>query len=226
MSIKLIIFDFDGTLGDTRRNIVVTMQDVMKELNFPLQDEHVCASTIGLPLKGCYAQMFPQLNADELDRCAEVHRRCFAENLKKNTPMPFPQVKETLEVLRNQGISLAIASSRTSESLRDLLGRMGIGSLFSCIIGAQDIVHAKPDAEPVLKILDILGFMADETLVVGDMDVDILMGANAGTKTCGVTWGNGTRDDLNEAGADFIIDRMEELIKMRYGIIGTGAIGV
>ena len=130
-----------------------------------------------------------------------------------------PQVKETLEVLRNQGISLAIASSRTSESLRDLLGRMGIGSLFSCIIGAQDIVHAKPDAEPVLKILDILGFMADETLVVGDMDVDILMGANAETKTCGVTWGNGTRDDLNEAGADFIIDRMEELIKIVEEII-------
>ena len=96
---------------------------------------------------------------------------------------------------------------------------MGIGSLFSCIIGAQDIVHAKPDAEPVLKILDILGFMAYETLVVGDMDVDILMGANAETKTCGVTWGNGTRDDLNEAGADFIIDRIEELIKIVEEII-------
>ena len=226
MTASTIIFDFDGTLGDTRRNIVVTMQDVMRELNLPLQDEHVCASTIGLPLKGCYAQMFPQLNADELDRCAEVHRRCFTENLKKITPMPFPQVKETLEVLRNHGICLAIASSRTSESLRDLLGRMGIDSLFSCIIGAQDIVHAKPDAEPVLKILDILGFMADETLVVGDMDVDILMGANAGTKTCGVTWGNGTREalgsaalhrkELNEAGADFIIDRMEELIDILY----------
>ena len=135
------------------------------------------------------------------------------------TPMPFPQVKETLEVLRNRGISLAIASSRTSESLRDLLDRMGMESLFSCIIGAQDIVHAKPDAEPVLKILDIVGFMADETLVVGDMDVDILMGANAETKTCGVTWGNGTRDDLNEAGADFIIDRIEELIKIVEEII-------
>ena len=179
MSIKLIIFDFDGTLGDTRRNIVVTMQDVMKELSLPLQDEDVCASTIGLPLKGCYAKMFPQLNADELERCAEVHHRYFAENLKKITPLPFPQVKETLEVQRSQEISLAIASSRTSESLRDLLNRMEMLSYFSCIIGAQDIIHAKPNAEPVLKILDILGFRADETLVVGDMDVDILMGANA-----------------------------------------------
>ena len=69
MSIKLIIFDFDGTLGDTRRNIVVTMQDVMKELSLPLQDEDVCASTIGLPLKGCYAKMFPQLK-----KCKGVRR--------------------------------------------------------------------------------------------------------------------------------------------------------
>jgi phosphoglycolate phosphatase len=214
MSIKLIIFDFDGTLGDTRRNIVVTMQDVMKELSLPLQDEDVCASTIGLPLKGCYAKMFPQLNADELERCAEVHHRYFAENLKKITPLPFPQVKETLEVQRSQEISLAIASSRTSESLRDLLNRMEMLSYFSCIIGAQDIIHAKPNAEPVLKILDILGFRADETLVVGDMDVDILMGANARTKTCGVTWGNSTREELKEAGADFIIDRMEDLIEI------------
>ena len=128
--------------------------------------------------------------------------------------MPFPQVKETLEVLRNQGTILAIASSRTSESLRDLLGRMGMESLFSCIVGAQDIVHAKPDAEPVLKILDILGFMAEETLVVGDMAVDILMGLHARAKTCGVTWGNGTREELREAGADFIIDRMEDLIEI------------
>ena len=44
------------------------------------------------------------------------------------------------------------------------------------------------------------------------MAVDILMGANAGTKTCGVTWGNGTRDELKEAGADYIIDKMEELL--------------
>jgi phosphoglycolate phosphatase len=53
---------------------------------------------------------------------------------------------------------------------------------------------------------------AGETLVVGDMAVDIQMGANAGAKTCGVTWGNGTRDELVQAGADYIIDNMEELL--------------
>ena len=57
-------------------------------------------------------------------------------------------------------------------------------------------------------------FDAEETLVVGDMAVDIQMGANAGTRTCGVTWGNGSREELDEAGATFIIDRIEDLIEI------------
>ena len=57
-------------------------------------------------------------------------------------------------------------------------------------------------------------FNAGETLVVGDMAVDILMGTNAGAKTCGVTWGNGSREELENAGATFIIDRMEEILEI------------
>jgi len=123
MSIKLIIFDFDRTLGDTRRNIVTTMQMVIKELQLPERTETECASTIGLPLAGCFRSLFPDIQDELIPRCAETYRRIFNENLQKITP-----------------------------------------------------------------------------------------GANAGTKTCGVTWGNGTREELKEAGADFIIDRMEDLI--------------
>ena len=61
-------------------------------------------------------------------------------------------------------------------------------------------------------MLSALGFKASETLVVGDMNVDILMGKNAGAKTCGVTYGNGTKEELEEAGADYIIDSFDELI--------------
>ncbi len=211
MKKKLIIFDFDGTLGDTRHIIVTTMQDVMQELQLPVQDEEVCASTIGLPLRKCYATMFPSLTAEEQDRCAESHTRYFAENLKNISPLPFPHVMETLEELSRRNICLAIASSRTSESLRVLLGRMEMESYFSCVIGGNDITHAKPNAEPVLKILSMTGFKADETLVVGDMDVDILMGRNAGAYTCGVTYGNGTRSELEAARADFIIDNISQL---------------
>jgi phosphoglycolate phosphatase len=79
------------------------------------------------------------------------------------------------------------------------------------------VKEAKPKPEPVLKTLADMHFDAGETLVVGDMSVDILMGTNAGARTCGVTWGNGTREEFEKAGANFIIDKMEDLLAIVEG---------
>jgi len=213
MSTKLIIFDFDGTLGDTRRNIVTTMQMTIREMQLPSRSESECASTIGLPLAECFRTLFPDIQDELIPRCAETYRRIFNENLQKITPTAFPGVVETLSALHQKGFVLTIASSRSRNSLTDLTRDMGIADYISYLIGADDVKEAKPKPEPVLKTLAAMHFDASETLVVGDMAVDILMGANAGTKTCGVTWGNGSREELQEAGADCIIDRMEELIE-------------
>ena len=213
MTTKLIIFDFDGTLGDTRRNIVTTMQMTIKEMQLPSRTEAECAATIGLPLAGCFKAMFPDIDEEIIPRCAETYRRIFNENLQSIKPEAFPGVVKTLKTLKEQGFALTIASSRSRNSLKELTRDMGIADYISYLIGADDVKEAKPKPDPVLKTLTAMHFDASETLVVGDMAVDILMGSNAGTKTCGVTWGNGTREELKEAGADFIIDRMEELIE-------------
>ena len=214
MSIKLIIFDFDGTLGDTRRNIVTTMQMAIKEMQLPSRTEAECASTIGLPLAGCFRTLFPDIQDELIPRCAETYRRIFNENLLKITPEAFPGVVKTLKALKSQGFTLTIASSRSRNSLTELTRDMGIADYISYLIGADDVKEAKPKPEPVLKTLATMQFEANETLVVGDMAVDILMGATAGAKTCGVTWGNGTKEELQKAGADFIIDNMQELIEI------------
>ena len=212
MAIKLIIFDFDGTLGDTRRNIVTTMQMTINELQLPSRTEKECASTIGLPLTGCFRALYPDLQEGLIPRCAETYRRIFNENMQKITPEAFPGVVKTLKTLKEQSFVLTIASSRSHKSLTELTHQMGIADYISYLIGADDVKEAKPKPEPVLKTLDAMQFEADETLVVGDMGVDILMGANAGVKTCGVTWGNGTIEELKEAQADYIIDKMEDLL--------------
>ena len=214
MSKGLIIFDFDGTLGDTRRNIVTTMQMTIAELHLPNRSEEECAATIGLPLAECFRTLFPDIQEELIPRCAETYRRLFNENLKTIHPEAFPGVVETLSVLHQEGFTLTIASSRSRNSLTELTRNMGIANYISYILGADDVKEAKPKPEPVLKTLADMHFDAGETLVVGDMAVDIQMGANAGTKTCGVTWGNGTRDELVQAGADYIIDNIEELIRI------------
>ena len=214
MSTRLIIFDFDGTLGDTRQTIVTTMQMTIKELQLPKRSDSECASTIGLPLVECFRTMFPELQEAQIQHCADTYRRIFYENMVTITPKAFPDVVKTLATLKEQGFTLTIASSRSHKSLTELTHDMGIAEYISYLIGADDVKDAKPKPEPVLKTLTALHFEASETLVVGDMAVDVLMGTHAEAKTCGVTWGNGTRKELEEAGADYIIDRIDELIEI------------
>ena len=211
MAIKLIIFDFDGTLGDTRRHIVTTMQAAIQELGLPERTEEAYIATIGLPLAGCFETLYPDESQEMRDRYVETYRRIFAENLKRFKPQAFPQVKDTMAALREKGLTLTIASSRSHASLVELTKDMQIAESVSYLIGADDVKNAKPHPEPVLNTLAATHFEADETLVVGDMPVDIMMGAHAGARTCGVTWGNGSRQELEAAGADYVIDRMEDV---------------
>ena len=210
--IHLIILDFDGTLGDTRANIVLTMRQTLQRLGYPLAEEDEIASTIGLPLEEGFRQLLPELPEDKVLECALTYRDIFEVNRKKLVPKLFPGVKETLSRLREKGYVLTVASSRSSLSLNGFLGDMGIAGYVSYVLGADSVKMAKPHPEPVLRTMEDLGYTAAETLVVGDMPVDILMGKGAGTLTCGVTYGNSSREDLAASGADFIIDGIGSLI--------------
>ena len=117
MAIRLIIFDFDGTLGNTRRHIVTTMRATIQELGLPERTEEAYVATIGLPLAGCFEALYPDERQEMRDRYVETYRRIFAENLKRFKPEAFPQVRETMTALRKKGFTLTIASSRSNSSL-------------------------------------------------------------------------------------------------------------
>ena len=174
--IKLIILDFDGTLGDTRANIVLTMRQTLAKLDYPEKDEETIAATIGLPLEKGFEQLFPGIDAEGVALCARTYRAIFEENRKLLVPKVFPHVVETLAALKEAGYVLTIASSRSYGSLNEFLREMGFAPYISYVLGANSVTHAKPHPEPVLKTMADLGFPADETLVVGDMPVDIRMG--------------------------------------------------
>ncbi len=213
--IKLLIFDFDGTLADTHELIIQTNQEAMRRMGFPVLEDQVISRTIGLPLEEGILTMFPQLAREDLPAWVKTYRTIFDELKTRIIPGLFPHVKETLEALHARGYVLTVASSRLSLSLNDFLRDMGIAPFFSYVLGADNVSAAKPDPEPVLKTLRDLHFRADEALVVGDMPVDILMGKRAGAFTCGVTYGNSDREALKKAGANHVLDdfgRLPEII--------------
>ena len=212
MKTQLVIFDFDGTIMDTRKPIVSAKQETMRRMGLPVLDEENCAATIGYTAKIGFQRQFPDLDEETVDTCVSLYRKIFDETIKVEPPELFPKVLETLDKLREMGKTCTIATSRNRKSLIYFLEQLGISDRFSYILTQDDTRLLKPNGEPVEKTLKELSFPAEQAIVVGDMPMDILMGKNAGVRTCGVTYGNADRDTLLSAGADHVIDSISELV--------------
>ena len=221
---KYIIFDFDGTIGDSQSLIVKTLQDTMRARKLEVKSDEACAKTIGLRLDEAFVSLFG-MSAEEGLECAATYREIFLDNKKTMIVQPFPHVIETLRELHHRGYILGMASSRNHCSLDGYVKQMQLDDIFSSIVAGDDVEHVKPAPDMVFMALgEMKGMknpvtsaeagdvedMLDEVLVVGDMTFDVDMAHNAGCKACAVTYGNGTREQL--ASAEFIIDDFAELL--------------
>ena len=221
---KYIIFDFDGTIGDSQSLIVKTLQDTMRAKKLEVKSDEACAKTIGLRLDEAFVSLFG-MSAEEGMACAATYREIFLDNKKTMIVQPFPHVIETLRELHHRGYILGMASSRNHCSLDGYVKQMQLEDIFSSIVAGDDVEHVKPAPDMVFMALgEMKGMknpvtsaeagdvedMLDEVLVVGDMTFDVDMAHNAGCKACAVTYGNGTREQL--ASAEFIIDDFAELL--------------
>lgn len=213
MEYKNIIFDFDGTLVDTASLIVETMHRTIRKLGLPSKSDTECRSMIGYRLEEIPDILWPEIS-DIAEKYVKTYREEF-DSLKGLFQIQlYPKVYETLSLLNERGVNMAIASSRSKSSLKEYTENLGISSFFQLLIGGEDVEKGKPSPEPVDKILVHENWDNADTLVVGDMNVDILMGKRAGTATCGVSYGNGTLAELQDAGANYIVSDFSDITSL------------
>lgn len=212
--VKLVVFDFDGTLGDTLELILRTNHETRKRMGAPEIPDSTIIGTIGIPLWDGIIEMNPGINEADIPAWIKMYREVFDELKHQIVPVLFPGVKETLAQLYADGLILTVASSRGRESLNEFLQAMGLAPYISYVLGAEDVTRAKPHPDPVLKTLEHFGLTGPEALVVGDMPVDIQMGLGAGAATCGVTFGNSSSEALSAAGANYVIDSFDKLLSI------------
>lgn len=208
---KIIILDFDGTLGDTASVIVQTTQATIKELGLPARTDEQCAAMIGLRLVEIPPVLFPECEVDG-DLYAETYRRLFKVFNTEGAVTLYPNVMETILELHRRGIILTIASSRSRSSLADYIENLGLSEVITYYLGAADVTEGKPAPEAVNRTLEHFGLKPEDAVVVGDTVFDIHMGKNAGTRSCGVTYGNGSRESL--ADATWLIDDFAQLLNL------------
>lgn len=209
---KTIIFDFDGTVGDTLHCIVNTFNYTFDTMNVPKPDTQKIINLIGLPLVDMYRRL-SDLDEAGIQTIAQLYHNHFNDFVEEGV-QSFPHVKETLRTLYEKGYILAIATSRGRDSLSMLLDILELSPYISIKMADEDVINKKPAPEMVLKILEQTSTPPSEVLVVGDTVYDIEMGQRAGCQTCGVSYGNNTREQLLAQGADSVIDDMAELIPL------------
>ena len=208
---KNFLFDFDGTLADTSQGIIRTVQGTLERMGFPSADPTAIIETIGLPLPDCFRRATATPEA-RIQEATDIYREIFPALALEHITL-FPQVLETLALLHGRGIRMAIVSSRHHMSLDPLVKQLGIirhiplGQVF----GEDEALRPKPAPDLTLKVLDAMHLDAADTLVVGDTIYDLQMGSSAGCHTCGVTYGNQSREQLLTASPDHLIDHFAQL---------------
>ena len=211
------IFDLDGTLTDTLASLTYSVNETLKEMGLSTITAEQCRSFVGngarvLIEKALAAVGLP--DKSRLEEGMEIYGCIFDANCTYLVT-PYEGVRDMLVKMKEQGMKLGVLSNKphrqTVKVVREIFGE----GMFDCVQGQQEGIARKPDPEGVYRLMDALKVSKEECLYVGDSEVDIQTGKNAGVRTIGVAWGFRTREILEAAGAEMIIDTPLELMGAR-----------
>ncbi len=217
MMLKAVIFDLDGTLLNTLDDLMNAANHVCVKNGWPTFTSGEIRHMVGNGIPKLVERFTPE-GEQTPEKIAESVRAfaAYYDAHKMDKTAPYPGVLKTLETLRKAGMKLAVFSNKADDFCPALV-RHYFGDVFDAVRGKRVGVPAKPDPTGVFDLLSELGVLAEETVYVGDSDVDVLTGHNAGLRVCGVTWGFRGREELTCAGAELLAGDSEELTALLLG---------
>ena len=206
---KGILFDNDGTLVDTKDIILASMRySTRKVLGRVIPDE-VLMRKVGQPLVVQMVDFTPY--EDEQAEILRVYREHNA-TIHDEGIRAFPGIEGVLAEFARRGVPMGVVTSKLRVTAWHGLEITGLSPYLACCIGAEDCVHFKPEAEPVLRGAEALGVLARECYYVGDSPYDIQAGKAAGCVTVAVTWGMFPENVLKAESPDFMCATPQELL--------------
>lgn len=214
MHIKNIIFDFDGTLADSKQCSVLATQQAFVQLGLQKPSEKVIEYYMGVPIEVSFKEIANiELQDTMFENLLTSFRQAYKE-LENDTLSVFPNIPEVLQSLIQQGKQLFVVSSKKSDVLLRNLQTLDIDKYFKGIIGSDKVTNYKPHPEGILKLVELYSLKPSETIMIGDATFDLQMAKAAGIHSCGVTWGSHQKDKLQEEKPTFLVDEVQRLDKL------------
>jgi phosphoglycolate phosphatase len=215
---RAVIFDFDGTLADTRKPIMQSIWDTLHDLKVKLPTQQSLNSLSCHTLEDMF-QKIGIKGKDKIDSAVNCYNHSYRKLGPKKATL-YPGVKDTLSRLQGNGYVLSIGTHEKRAHLDRLVHALGIGSFFSDSLCVDEVEHNKPAPEMAETLMDRSHMLPEDTLVVGDSTLDMQMGNAAKCDTCAVTYGAHTRDRLAKCRPGWQISAFPELLDV-LGISGV-----
>jgi phosphoglycolate phosphatase len=215
-AIRACIFDLDGTLVDSLRDIAEALNECLVLLGLPPRPVNDYRYMVGEGVPTLCQRVIGQTHPLLVGRLIELARARYRVRPLRYT-RPYPRIVPAIRKLRRAGLRLAVLSNKPHELTVRVVRAFWPQDAFGSIQGYVEEEHRKPDPFYVYRICGALGLAPQQVCLVGDTPTDLETARRAGAAFIGVTWGFRTRDDLAEAGATRLVDRPEELVRELTG---------
>lgn len=211
--IKAVIFDLDGTLLDTLKDIATSSNYVLEHYGkspLPVEDFKLL---IGQGAAQLFIDLLPDLSTQKHKEAKELFEKHYATQFDKNTKI-YENINKMLTFFQVKGIKMAILSNKPNTFTKKCVFKYLRNWKFDVVYGIRDGIPRKPDPAGAIEILKELEIEPKEALFVGDMKIDMITGNSANMTTVGVLWGFREREELIEHGAKYIVNDPIEIIKL------------
>jgi len=215
---ELVIFDLDGTLIDSLGDLADAMNVVLSEREYPVHPRDSYRYFVGDGIEMLVRRALPPeiASGPDVGEFVTLLRQEYSTRWLATT-RPFPGIPELLVEHPARKIRTAVLSNKPDSPTRQIVGELLEEGDFKIVRGALDGVPLKPDPTAALDIVSELGTAAGHSIFIGDTPVDMATGRNAGMRTVGVTWGFRDADELEAHGADYIVHRPLEILRIVDG---------
>lgn len=211
--IETVIFDLDGTLIDSRVDIVSGINHMLGRLGMQKKSFEEITGLIGFGVERIVRDALGRSGRDKVKRGLGIFKRYYSRHLFDNTIL-YPAVRDTLKYIRAKRKRIALLTNRPKASTLAILKYFGISAYFDLVKGGDDQFCMKPGPCPVLNVIKTLGSESSSALMVGDSYIDIEAGKRAGILTCGATYGIGKLSDIKRVRPNYMINGIVEIKKI------------
>ena len=213
MTYKGVIFDLDGTLVNSIKDIGDAMNTVLEQRNYPTHDYKTYMTFVGAGIKSLVIKALPETpETSEVNSCFEAMKAVYSENCTVKTNA-YDGVLDLLDHLKLKGLKLSILSNKADILTKKVVSH-ALPPYFEVVAGLTQEALKKPNPKVALGIAKTMGITPESLIFVGDSGADIETAISAGMLAVGVSWGYRSKEDLLEKGAKHILNKPVDLINL------------